>query len=108
MPTARNGRSDSHVRQIKKLLLREYRSAHPEAKVDVYRYNPGSIRVRIIDPHFAGTVRAERDDAVRKMLKKHLNEDVREEINLLLLLAPEETRTSLMNLEFEDPTPSGL
>jgi hypothetical protein len=37
-----------------------------------------------------------------------LPEDIREEISWLVLLTPDEAKTMLMNLEFEDPTPSRL
>ena len=35
-------------------VLREYLHDHPHAHIDVYRYNPVSIRIRVIDVDFAG------------------------------------------------------
>jgi stress-induced morphogen len=96
---------DKYVRQIRDRLLREYVSRHPRAQVSVKRYNSVSVRVRIIDPDFEGMSRAERDDAVWEVLDT-LPEETREEISLLILLTPEESKTSLMNVEFENPAPS--
>ncbi len=35
--------------------LKTYELLHPNAKVDAYRQNSGSIRVRIIDPDFSAS-----------------------------------------------------
>jgi hypothetical protein len=37
-----------------------------------------------------------------------LPEDVQSDISTLLLLAPEETKTSFANIEFDDPVPSEI
>ena len=63
----------------------------------------GSIRVRVIDPTFAGLSRVERERLVRPQVHL-LPKDVQSDITVLLLLAPGEERTSLMNLEFEQPS----
>ena len=102
-----NHKADSPVKQIRSLLQKEYLANHPEADVDVYRYNSASIRIRIVDPGFADLDLVERDDAIWRILKA-LPDQVRSEITLLLLLAPGEREKSLMNREFEDPTPSRL
>ena len=98
---------DKYVRQIHDVLTRQYLPSHPRAKIHPKRYNSVSVRVRIIDPDFAGKSMVQRDDAAWKVLDT-LPADVREEISWLLLLTPEEVRTSLMNQEFEDPSPSVL
>jgi hypothetical protein len=100
-------KADRYVKQIKKCLEEGYKPAHPGAQIDVYRYNSVSVRVRIIDPEFAGLSRTERDTSVWTVLDT-LPDDTAQEISVLLLLTPEEKAGSLMNREFEDPTPSRL
>lgn len=98
---------DRYVRQILETLKREYGSAHPQAKIEAYRYNPASIRIRIIDPDFKGMNRVERDDLVSAILDT-LPEGVRAEIMILLLLTPQESKTSPMSQEFDHPAPALL
>ncbi len=96
---------DKYVRAIREKLVAAYAAQHPRAKVDVRRYNSASVRVRIIDPDFAGYSRTARDTLVWAALDD-LPEDTIAEISLLVLLTPEEAKTSVMNLEFDNPTPS--
>ena len=98
---------DRYVRQILETLRREYGAAHSKAKIEAYRYNPASIRIRIIDPDFKGMDRVQRDDLVSAILDT-LPEDVRAEITVLLLLTPQERKTSPMSQEFENPAPALL
>ncbi len=100
------GRSDRILRDILN-ILKDYEVAHPEAVVEAYRQNSASVRVRIIDPDFAGFDRAERHDIVWRILEK-LPEDVLSDVTILLLLTPDELSESLANFEFENPTPSRL
>jgi hypothetical protein len=88
-------------------LLNEYKASHPGSKVKSYRQNSASIRIRIIDPGFAGEDRATRDDLIWKILEG-LPERIQSQITVLLLLTPEETKTSFANMDFEKPIPSGL
>lgn len=92
--------------QVKAVLL-PYKIEHPDAKIAVKRQNSVSVRVRIIDPGFHGIPREERDGDIWKLLET-LPEDVFCDITVLLLLTPEEAKTSLVNLEFENPIPSRL
>lgn len=101
-------RTDRASAQILDVLRQHYLPKHPAAKVDAYRYNSASIRVRVIDRGFAKTDMTERDEEVWDILNEHLSEDVLSQISLLLLLTPEETKSSLMNQEFEHPAPSRL
>lgn len=104
----RNGSKDDHaVRHIEETLKRDYGSAHPKARIEVKRYNSVSVRVRIIDADFSGLSRAERDTLIWEILES-LPEETRSEVSLLLLFTPQEAKTSLMNLEFDDPIPSSL
>jgi hypothetical protein len=80
-------------------------------RVDAYRYNSASIRIRIIDRRFEGLSHEQRDNLVEPHLDK-LPESTQLDIINLLLLAPSEivgfTFQSLPNLEFENPSPSQL
>lgn len=87
--------------------LAEYGSAHPQAKIDLYRHSSVSIRVRIIDGGFEGKSRAQREDEIWPLLER-LPEEVVAELSLLLLLTPNEAKKSFANVEFDDPVPSLL
>ncbi len=95
----------SETRKIESL----FRSKFPET--DAYRFNSASIRVRVIDDRFEGKSPAEREAMVMPLLKE-LPKKTRDDILLLLTLAPSEQATfnsqTLMNLEFEKPLPSRL
>jgi stress-induced morphogen len=92
-------RKTRQTKLVEKVLQREYPST------EAYRYNPASIRVRIIDERFRGLSRIERDDLVSPLLSE-LPEEIQVDITILLLLTPEEIKTSAMNVEFEHPSPS--
>lgn len=87
--------------------LEPYATAHPTAEVELYRQNQSSVRVRIIDPGFKGKTRSERHRSVWPVLYQ-LPEDTLNQLTMLLLISPEETETSMVNWEFEDPLPSRL
>jgi hypothetical protein len=76
-------------------------------KIDAYRYNSVSIRVRVIDKRFKGKTRRQRMELAEKAIQT-LPEKTQADIIFLLLLTPEEAEGSLINLEFEDPSPSRL
>jgi hypothetical protein len=83
-------------------------------KVDAYRYNPASIRVRVIDPRFEGLTHEQRDTMVEPHLGQ-LPERTQGDIMSLFTFAPSELqqapktlREFLLNTEFEDPSPSML
>jgi hypothetical protein len=86
---------------IKRTLQKRY------ANVDVYRYTRFSIRVRIIDPVFAGLSLSAREDLVLDLIHE-LPDELQQDIMLLLMLAPDELGTSAINVEFEHPNPSIL
>jgi len=52
--------------------------------------------------------RSRRHDMVWDFLASKVNPDTLQDISVLVLLAPDELRSSLMNLEFEQPTESKL
>jgi len=89
-------------------VLEDYEKDHPQARIDVYRQNSVSVRVRIIDPDFASQNKSERNGRVWKEYLAGLPEDVQSDISTMLLITPDETKDSIANLEFDDPTPSRL
>lgn len=100
------GKSDTTIQAIADLLT-EYESKHPNSEAELYRQNPAAVRIRIVDPSFRGRDRIERDEIVWNYLTK-LPSDVRGDITVLLLLAPDELEDSFANQDFEDPIPSRL
>ena len=100
------GSTDAVIKQII-VALRPYAAAHPASRVNLYRQNSVSVRVRIIDPDFAGRSKVDRSNDVWKYLSA-LPEEVESDISTLILLTPEEKQKSFANFEFEDPVPSTL
>jgi hypothetical protein len=100
------GTSDDVLARITE-ALRSYEADHPRARIDLYRQNSVSVRVRIIDPDLARLSRPERHQLAWKYLDQ-VPDEVQSDISTLLLLTPEETKNSFANLEFEDPVPSKL
>jgi hypothetical protein len=80
-------------------------------RVDAYRFNSASTRVRVIDPRSEGRPTEDREEMVLPLFEK-LPKRTQEDILLLLTLAPSElersNRQTLVNLEFEQPIPSRL
>ncbi len=99
------GNSDESVGSILD-ALNAYESEFPGSIATVYRQNPGSIRVRIIDDRFAGMSRSRRHNEVWDFLAKHVGEDSIAEVGVLILLPTTEVKSSLANMEFEDPVHS--
>ena len=98
------GTSDDVIEQIC-AGLRAYEADHPQAKIDLYRQNAVSVRVRIIDPDFAGQDKSERIRRAWKYLDP-VPEEVVGDISTFILLTPDEVARSFANFEFEDPVPS--
>jgi hypothetical protein len=95
------GKRDANVDEIAGVLdglVKDY----PEAEVTVRRTNPGSIRVRVIDPSFRRMSETRRDGRVWKYLKQ-LPPDVLGFVSMVLPFTPEEAQTSLLNHDFEHP-----
>ena len=106
MPLKIRGRSDKNLKSIIQ-ELGKYESEHPHANIEAYRQNSVSIRVRIIDPDFAGIEKADRHNTVWQILEK-LPENVQSQISVLLLLTPAERKKSFASAEFDDPIRSKL
>ena len=98
------GQSDDTIDQIIG-VLGNYQADYPDAQIDLYRQNAVSVRVRIIDPSFVGQDRIQRHKLVWSYLDP-LPEEVQSDISTLILLAPNETKKSIANVEFDDPLPS--
>ena len=99
-------RSDGRISAIKK-ALQAYDAEHPNCRIDLYRQNSVSVKIRIIDPDFKGVDKGTRHDRVWKYLED-LSEELLSEISILLLLTPDETAGSFANEDFENPIPSRL
>jgi len=95
------------TREIESLLRERFPDHSPEYPPKAYRYNSASIRVRLVSDRFEEMNRSERERMVMPIIRD-LDEETRADITVLLLLTPEEMTQSLMNLEFEHPTPSRL
>lgn len=100
------GRSDAVIDQLIE-ALNEYVAVHPRAKIALYRLNPVSVRIRVVDPDLQGLDTGERSDAVWKHLSQ-LPDEVVSDVSMLVLLTPGEARKSMANLEFEDPVSSPI
>ena len=86
-------------------VLKAYEVDHPHSQIDIYRQNPASIRIRIVDSSFQGLEKSDRHTRVWKYLEK-LSEDTQDDLSMLVLLTPAEVNRSFANMEFEDPVPS--
>ncbi len=95
------GKTDELLEQVSS-ALEQYQRDHPDARIDLYRKDAFSIRVRIIDPRFRRMSLDERHDLVWKYLDSLTDEAVAD-ISMLVLIAPSEAKTSGSNIEFEDP-----
>src|SRR5579862_4264631 len=72
------GKSDEVLDQIRE-ALHDYETDHPAAEIDLYRQNSVSVRVRIVDPGFAGQNKPQRSQQVWRYLGK-LSEEVQSDI----------------------------
>jgi hypothetical protein len=100
------GKGDRTIHALSKALAK-YAAEHGDAEIAIYRRNPVSVRIRIIDPDFSRVSKGDRHDRIWQLLEE-LPESVQSEVSLLLLLTPAETEKSMANLEFDNPVPSRL
>jgi stress-induced morphogen len=87
--------------------LEAYEARHPRAEIEGYSEDPLSIKLRIVAPDFQGLSRTDRHNAIWRELET-LPEETLSYLSVLLLLTPEERKTSFASLEFDDPVPSTL
>lgn len=83
-------------------------------RVDAYRYNSASLRVRIVDERFEGVDREGRDAMVETYIDS-LPPNMQADIVNLVLVTPSELaapahnfRGFMLNTEFDNPSPSML
>ncbi len=88
-------------------VMNSYKVLHAQAEIESYRHSSASIRLRIIDPDFRGLDRVEREELVWELVER-LSEDIQQQLSVLVLLTPEEIKTSIANRDFENPIPSRL
>ncbi len=100
-------KSTKETKAIERLLVERFPDYAEEFPPRAYRYNSASIRIRMVHPSFEGKSKSERDKLVREVIRT-LPEETQADITVLLLLAPAELDASMMNREFEHPTPSLL
>lgn len=101
------GNADAEV-EVLKDALDAYEREHSGAEASLYRHNPASIRIRVIDRRFEGMTKSRRHADVWDFLQSKVPDDTLADISLVLTVAPAELRNSLGNLEFDDPIPSRL
>jgi hypothetical protein len=83
-------------------------------RVDAYRYNSASIRVRVIDSRFEGMSREQRDALVEAQLDKLPPETQRDIVTLFtfapseLVQTPATSSEFMLNTEFDNPRPAML
>lgn len=83
-------------------------------RVDAYRYNSASLRVRVIDERFESVPREERDAIVEPYIAKLPRTTQSDIVNLVLLSPTEYSQAShtfrefMLNTEFDNPSPSML
>jgi hypothetical protein len=87
--------------------LEKFQADHPDADISVYRYGKYLVRVRIVDPGFAGQSRSQRHRLAWPYFES-LPEETLSDLSSLLLLTPDEVSKSFANSEFDDPIPAVL
>src|SRR4051794_888615 len=107
MATVVRGDTDAQVEALKN-ALDAYETERPGAEAALYRHNPASIRLRVIDRRFEGMTKSRRHADVWDFLLARVPEDTLAEVSQVLTLAPAELKTSFANFEFEEPVPSKL
>jgi stress-induced morphogen len=95
-------KSDKGLAEVAE-ALRHFDQEHPGTHIILYRYNPVSIRIRIVSNKFKGMSKSDRHDYALNYLQG-LTEETYADLSLLLCLAPGER--SMMDLEFENPSTS--
>jgi hypothetical protein len=105
----RPGDRTGHDADLQKFheALAPYATEHPRARIEVQRRNNAIVNVRIIDPDFHATPRHERDALVWPLLEP-LPEEVLTQLYLLILLTPQEAKTSVASFEFDHPARDAL
>jgi hypothetical protein len=99
MPIRVHGQRDPVIQRIR-VALEGYLGAHPRARIDLYRRNPVSVRVRVVDPDFDGVGPIRRHKSVWHYLEPLPAEAVFH-VSLVLPLTPDERADSFGDAAFE-------
>lgn len=87
--------------------LEKFQADHPSAEIGLYRHGKYSVRVRIVDPSFAGESKPQRHRVAWPYLVG-LPEETLSDLSTLLLVTPDEKAFSFASMDFDDPLPSLL
>ncbi len=104
--TIPRGKTDPVVDAIRH-SLNEFQLDHPLSHIELYRQNSVSVRIKIVDSGFHGQSRSQRSRYAWSYFAK-LPEEIQNDISTVLLLTPDEAKTSFANVEFDNPIPSKL
>jgi stress-induced morphogen len=96
----RNGRITRETKNIEKLLKQHFPDHPKDYPPIAYRYNPVSIRVRLVHKSFDGKSLWDRDQMVLPIIET-LPEKTQADLILMLLLSPSEARRRVGYQEFE-------
>ncbi len=107
MATIVQGTVNDAVRALKS-ALDDYEGRHPGSEASLYRRNPASIRIRVVNPRFEGMSKSRRHSDLWEFVASRVPEDTLSDLSLVLTVAPAELRLSLANVEFEHPVPLPL
>src|SRR5438552_1846915 len=109
MPRVQKNTEDAATLRIERHVTAWLEKAGlPGAKVKAFRVLPhGFIRLRIIHKAFHGKSLVERDAMTRGILED-LPQEIDHDITMILTISPKEEKSDLVNLEFMDPSRSGL
>jgi stress-induced morphogen len=105
---ARVSKSRKRTRETARIesVLREHFPDTPaEYPPEAYRFNPASIRVRLVSPTFRGKEPMERFDMVAAVLRENLAEETWWDVMYILSFTPEEVKAAPANRVFEDAVP---
>ena len=100
MATVIKNDTDESVQALK-AALDAYEAAHAGAEAALYRHNPASIRLRVIDRRFEGMTKSRRHADVWDFLAARVPDDTLADVSLVLTVAPAELGMSFANFEFE-------
>ena len=101
MPRMPRNAGDRDLQRYRDALA-PYATDHPKAKVECQRWHNSIVNVRIIDPDFQGLAWDDRDKNVWKLLEP-LGDDLLNQLYLLILVTPKESKTRGSSLEFDNP-----
>jgi hypothetical protein len=100
-------RQTRETRMIEQVLNEHFPDCPPEYPPAAYRYNPASIRIRIVNNRFKGRSLGERDDMVLPIIHT-LPKKTQADILLMLLFTPDEAQESVATEIFEHGAPTRL